>query len=243
MKPFSIPVNNHNIPVISNFEIDDYAQALVEEFAPECIKAPLSFDIQHFVRQQLGCRIASMYLSPDGNLLGETFFRPAVITVYRQDGTADRQVSVPERTILLDSRLLPRPGAARFTLAHEAGHLLMHEKYYASRAARMEAAQQPAKDRSGMTDRDWLEHQADRFAAAILMNRTASLLCWDQLQDYLDSMYPRDPATANLYAEESFARHFAVSREAARLRLLQLNLRRIPGQNVSPRLRVNCARD
>lgn len=200
MKWQAFPVNNHNIPVISNFEIDDYAQSLVEEFSPECVKSPFPFDIQRFVRQQMGCRIASMYLSPDGSLLGETFFRPDVITVYREDGSPERKVSVPERTILLDSRLLPRPGAARFTLAHEAGHLLLHEKYYtAATTARREKEPAP-RDRSGMTDRDWLEHQADRFAAAILMNRRASLLCWDQLQDYLDSMYPRDAGLANLYA-------------------------------------------
>ena len=71
-------------------------------------------------------------------------------------GAADAE----EREILIDSKVLDHEGRARFTCAHELGHLVLHGR----RQTVFEETAEPFA-----RHRNRLEREADRFAAAFLM--------------------------------------------------------------------------
>lgn len=220
------PTTPRGVPVMRNAELEDCAVELVREFCPEKLSEPAPFDVQRFVRERLGYRICCRRLSGDGSVLGETFFRDALLCHYREDGTPAPPMRIPAGTVVLESRLLSCPETARFTLAHEAAHILLHRGYYCTLADRVEDQVEDltAAGELRMSDGDWLEYQADRFAGALLMNREAAHFYWERLRDYLDGVFSDDARSANAYAADAFSGRFWVSRAAARVRLRQLDL-------------------
>jgi hypothetical protein len=120
----------------------------------------------------------------------------------RDQGRLSGLLVPSELTIWLDRSEAERsPGRRRFTIAHEVGHFVLH-------AGRSQAADSSYCRGSDLEQRDSIEGEANRFAAALLMP--------DQL---LEREANRWGCNLPLLVER-----FAVSAPAMRLRLLALNL-------------------
>nr|DAO82996.1 MAG TPA: IrrE protein [Caudoviricetes sp.] len=88
-------------------------------------------------------------------------------------------------------------GRQRFTIAHEIGHILLHQKD--NKGAFV--------DYRNKTTYDHREFEADNFAAALLMPKDRSIELWNKLNDVDD-----------------FAGIMGVSKAAASIRLMNLGL-------------------
>jgi Zn-dependent peptidase ImmA (M78 family) len=93
----------------------------------------------------------------------------------------------------------------RFTIAHEIGHFILHPQ--------KDAFVDHRKDRNGAEARPPRERHADMFAAALLMPRKHLLKEFRRLakDGYTDQIPP------------TLAKLYAVSEEAMRFRLMNLN--------------------
>ena len=143
---------------------------------------------------------------------------------------------VRKRLVGIDQRLDPGTNPAmlgryRFTLAHEAGHWLLHRQLFQKTANQLtllsENADRPEYIcRSGSTEP--IEYQANRFASCLLMPKEMIKRAWGEWRRDMDPIYLTDlraEAGANVTddivfenAIRPFAATFEVSAEAMRIR-------------------------
>ena len=116
------------------------------------------------------------------------------------EGNVDGMVinSDSEQSIYVNKNDIPE--RQRFTIAHELGHIVLHHINQAKEY-------QIVDYRSNTEQYDPREHEANNFAASLLMPREKSIYKWNRLKDVDD-----------------FALTFKVSKSAAAIRLNNLGL-------------------
>lgn len=99
------------------------------------------------------------------------------------------------------------PNRQRFTIAHEIGHLVLHESedYFVDRVFR--------RDANSSTALDEYEIEANKFAAALLMPKQ---LVRQEIKDYSEPLRSEEV--------EELSRKFGVSQQAMTFRLVNLQI-------------------
>ena len=150
-------------------------------------------------------------------LLGRLNIRKTPIPIEEIARALDMQISRAPSTefsgllIRKDGRALiginssEAPVRQRFTIAHEIGHFILHPQ--------QDAFVDHRKERTGGEAKPPRERQADMFAAALLMPRQNLLKDFRKLA--------KDGYTENIPV--TLAKQYAVSEEAMRFRLMNLN--------------------
>ena len=93
------------IPYITNDALDDYAEVLVADFAPELLNTPGILDAEGFIEYYLGLTIRYMKLHYDHKVLGMTAFNTGVLKIANEKTGLPEPVPVTKGTIILDTSL------------------------------------------------------------------------------------------------------------------------------------------
>ena len=210
------------VPLHTLNALDEYAEAIIQDFMPERLHSPGPLDVTCFTEQYLClrmdfCRICD-YLSHE--ILALTAFRDAVVQVIGNKTNNLESLAVKKGTVLIHTSLADaaKETRRRFTVAHEGAHWLIHRGAF--------EVDKP----SSSTDINRLERQANYLAAAILMPRTALRVSFkDFFSFYSDT--PRRiirgaSPISDCYATQLpqyIASIFNVSSQAAKIRLEMLN--------------------
>ena len=176
------------VPYITNDALDDYAEALVADFAPERLNTPGIFDAEGFLEYYLGLTIRYMQIRYDRKVLGMTAFNTGVLKVANEKTGLPDAVPVEKGTVILDSSLTAKRSVPRlrFTTLHEGVHWILHREAYSpdnpfGHIGIYENKFLAAKEGNGdyvrsekeRTDVERMERQADFLSSAILMPRPA----------------------------------------------------------------------
>ena len=172
-------------PVVCDLEVMAYAEAQVGDYKPELLRTPGKINALHFVESYLGASVDAQNIYnivPGMGINGITVFKDAVIPV-NEEGNAVGKI-FPAGAIIIDSDVMEREdGFAQFTIVHEGGHFCMHypafcgEDILAARSlmdkimCRSSMMEAERSENKRWTDRDFMEHQANVYAAAVLMPR------------------------------------------------------------------------
>ena len=186
MIEFNCPNRKYDgTPVVCDLEVMAYAEAQVGDYKPELLKTPGKINALHFVESYLEAAVdvQDIYnIVPGMGINGITVFKDAMIMVH-EDG---RDVSklFPAGAIIIDSGVMERmDGFAQFTIVHEGGHFIMHypafcgQDILAARSGmdkimcRSTMLENDKLENRKWNDRDFMEHQANVYAASILMPR------------------------------------------------------------------------
>ena len=168
------------VPYASAQQLNNFATAVINEFSPDVLKEPDSVRIEDLAEFHCHANLEIRSITQDKSILGATLFNGGCIKVYDDGWTP---VQFPKRTILIeeDMKFNKQIGRYRFTLAHEISHLLLHSGANCSTGTISRNATEnetvimcrPGESISNRTKpqstADWLEWQADRMAAALLM--------------------------------------------------------------------------
>ncbi|TWT45039.1 hypothetical protein RAS1_14600 [Phycisphaerae bacterium RAS1] len=223
-----VAVARDDVPYLLKQHIEREAELVLAECA-ETIGAvtapPIPIDEIVEVHLKLVIEMITMRdLFPFGDVHGAIWMR-------------DQKVGVDTS---LDPAVNPRKrGRYHFTLAHEAGHWRLHRKYYLEDVAQGrlfgdDLAKPAYVCRSG--DTKPVEWQANQFAANLLMPRKFIYAAWEVWRGNSNvvavaELRDRSTGAANMTDEdvmEDFCRplaeQFAVSPEAMRIRLTELEL-------------------
>jgi len=127
------------------------------------------------------------------------------------------------------SQRLTNEHRRRMTIAHEIGHVLMHKDLYVAEET-LDLFADPSDrgnvycKRSTMNGVDWFEWQANYAGGAILMPRLAVSEAVQKIRGtrFQEAMHDGEPEAITVVS--AIARDFNVSREAARIRLVQCSL-------------------
>ena len=186
---------NNCRPILSGREIDEYAHAVLEDYKPELLREPGRINFQHFLESYLGMHILLYDIfndEPDRPILAMTAFKEGKIKVFDRENECVKKVIVPAHSVIIDNSVMDedKMSLALFSGMHEGGHITMHWHVYTGetidghcfdpdyewdlsiepivccRRGTIESKANPKKER---TLQEWLEYQADYFAAAITM--------------------------------------------------------------------------
>ena len=180
-------------PVLSNVEIEEYAERVLYDYNPRYLEEPWELDALKFLEFYLGATVDYMdiYCDEGEQIAGATVFNDENIRVFDRENLCTRMVPVQGQTILIDNSTMDegKEEFARFTELHEGGHFCMHQGVFRNTDGQMNIfdfiPQQTGSNvvccrrselegahRGGLkTSEDWREHQANTFAAAIAMPR------------------------------------------------------------------------
>jgi len=184
---------NNNVPIITNLEIDDYAEAIINDYNPKMLTEIIPLDYFEFLENYLNLNIqfTDIYFKADESaILGSTAFNDGdYLYRFEREKIKKEKLELKRGDIVLDNVLNTEnmETKQKFTGLHECGHWCMHQKQYTSindknqlsflsssffenevYCCRKNILDNYTKKRL-VTDEDFLEHQANFFAAAIAM--------------------------------------------------------------------------
>lgn len=220
-------------------EIEDLAEDQLQRAGLAPTLASPVVDVERFVEEYLQAEL-DQYAPLDADVLGVTEFRPGqppLVCINRMLTEAAFEQPNPSPAAR---------GRWRATLAHEAGHILLHRSLVEPNPAQTTFLELPEDEVQTPTmgmfrcvqrevvfggGADWREVQANRCMAALLMPRSIFLRVVAQVKQGM-GLSPREPLRADRLntVVRKLARHFQVSRQAARIRLEELGLVTAPWQ-------------
>ena len=152
---------------------------------------PALLDPYDFANNYLGSNIEvhDIYTESDKDVIaGAAVFNLQKVKVFDKEHMCTREILVPPNTILLDTATVDHwhKGFEFFTIMHEVGHLMLHQRVYriepmqgfyttgnvpdASGDAVLCMRSNIGRSSGGLkTNEDFREHQANTFAASMLM--------------------------------------------------------------------------
>lgn len=225
----------NEVPIMSNAEIDSYAEQFLIDYNPSLLKNPQPVNIEVFAEIYLDLTLDYTYLSHCGLILGRMVFQDTErVPIYLPKEKCADYLYVERGTMMIDNTVLEdwKEYRLRSTIGHECGHWIFHSDYYKNASCHnsreinspsgitgckktdIEGGMEPFGRRQLITDIDWLEHQAKYFSAAILMPKTPFT---NVASDLLGSSQLNRTDLANVLAET-----FQVSSVSANIRLSQL---------------------
>jgi Zn-dependent peptidase ImmA (M78 family) len=225
--PRKIKYNSDGVPVLSAREIETVASELLQRYCPSVLCKPSMTPVVEII-QRLGDRTGLLFVIED---LG-----------YKGMAKVLGKVSFRKKTMYLDTSLnRERAAAFRFTAAHEIGHWVLHRYNYKNWQFQSanETGDGLQDDESTLcrlgnrTQSDWLERQANIFAASLIMPREMFVVALKQIQKsigieknigriYLsNTSYSRRDYTATV---NQLADIFHVSKQSVRIRTRTLRL-------------------
>ena len=226
--------SSQNVPILSGKEINDIAEKFILDFSPDLIHHPQEVNIEAFLECYLGLQLDYQYLSNDCRYLGMTVFNDTdKVIVYIPEFERAEYIHADHGTVIIDTNLLEekQEHRYRFTLGHECGHWIFHRAYYGYDPYQLTLFElntpyvQCREINGNYLDSNtknwdslrWMEWQADKFSAAILMPKTAvkCLLGHNNTFNSSSDAYP---------AIRSVAQVFNVSMQAAYYRLCDLQV-------------------
>ena len=243
-------------PVIRDIEIAKFAERVLYDYRPELLTynsfgedpyyIPALLDPYDFANNYLGANIEvhDIYTESDKELIaGAAVFNLQRVKVFDKDHMCTREILVPPNTILLDTETVDHwhKGFEFFTIMHEAGHLMMHQRVYriepipgiyttgnvpvAYENAVLCMRSNIGKSGGGLkTNEDFREHQANTFAASMLMPpRLFIPFAQRVMNKYRYSKY-----TYYLDVVRKAAQYFGVSHRAAAVQMTRYGLRANP---------------
>ncbi|MDL2234684.1 ImmA/IrrE family metallo-endopeptidase [Christensenellaceae bacterium OttesenSCG-928-L17] len=232
------------VPYLTYDTLEDYAEQVVADFAPDLLHTPGVLDAEAFVEFYLKLQIEYHRICYDRKVLGMTAFNSGYLQVANEETGLPEPLPVTRGTVILDTSLtakrsLPR---LRFTTLHEGAHWLLHRESFAEDnpmgavgvyenqyLAAKEGRIDYSRCQRERTDSERMERQADFLASAILMPRPALRVAFRDFFKYYDDRPRRIIKGSSImddcYADQLpryVAKLFGVSKRAALIRLEKL---------------------
>ena len=221
LKPRRVDRENNNTPILSNQEIDEYAQAVLADYKPKLLREPGIINHEHFIESYLGLNLIyhDIYSDdPDQPILAVTAFKTCELSVFDEENECVRDIVIPARSVVINNIIAESPemeSVARFSGMHESGHSLMQwhvytgktitgksfdpeyewEDIYPAVCCRRENIESSSYIPKVKTADEWREHHADYFAGAITMPNATFIPFIRNLMR--DNDYYKDSITMN----------------------------------------------
>lgn len=220
------------IPYIPFEDLDKRACEFLTKYYPDALKVPMALPINEL----LGRMGVTAYHAPLGNkVFGKAFFSASKEKIYNDDNEI-MEVDIPERTILIDPDVyfFRNMGSYNNTAVHECIHLEYHSKFFeilkltdeTKKSIACKQGKMPQK-LSGQYQKalDLMEWQASMLAPRILMPECTTRIKYGELINEVVYEYPNSSKGKQMdVLIERLADFFKVSKQAAKIRLIDLGI-------------------
>jgi hypothetical protein len=227
--------------ILSKKAIETIACFCLQLFCPNALKEPTPVFADEFIENFLQYNLRYEHLSNNHSVLGTIAFRAGELTIYDAEHNDIMPITVDKHTIILDKDLTEEGNKGRyeFTGFHESGHAILHQPEIVdydipdgiiscrNTAEGINTSLAPGKK----TPTEWREWQADYFASCMKLPRWAVTRFAREFLRSIGHMQGtvtvRDNETeilANEILPEAVADFFVTSKQAARIKLIELRI-------------------
>lgn len=227
------------VPELSEDDLDALAERLLAAYYPEALEKPRRVDA-HEMAERMGLSVLYRQIEPEGEIYGEMFFQETETPLY--DAMRQHQVLAPvkRKTMVVDTTatFMGGMGTHDNTIVHECVHWALHGQAMALRRAQQPDSQEPAiccrvdggAGRAGDDRLLEMEWQANTLARCIQMPRAL----FRRKAEEAWARHDMKVITPNRVEEmpgviDDLAGFFGVSREAAKLRMLEVGFESVAG--------------
>lgn len=227
------------VPELAEDALDALAERLLAAYYPEALEKPRRVDA-HEMAERMGLSVLYRQIEPEGEIYGEMFFQETETPLY--DAMRQHQVLAPveRKTMVVDTTatFMGGMGTHDNTIVHECVHWALHGQAMALRRAQQPDSQEPAiccrvdggAGRAGDDRLLEMEWQANTLARYIQMPRAL----FRRKAEEAWTRHDMKVITPNRVEEmpgviDDLAGFFGVSREAAKLRMLEVDFESVAG--------------
>lgn len=234
------PMTEEGMFILTNEDFEKIAKDLLELYIPKVLKEPQALDIDYFAQECLPLDIRATHLTLRNSILGMMIFAKMPVECY-DEHYQPQTLILEEGTMLVEASLLGQESRPRlrFTKAHEVGHWIAHRTYHSADKRRYEyrstyiacrstTIEQVSFKKKNRTTEEWMELQADKMAAALLMPKEPFI------EAAISAMLKAGLSTKCIIEEEHRGQNwdviedisdkFQVSKTATKIRMKQLGL-------------------
>ncbi len=215
------------VPYMQEKDLDSYAEKFLQAIYPNALKKPMKLPINKIL-ERLGLTIKF------GNLPDDVFGR-----IYFLD---DEQESIFAKTIVVDKTKFFINGleSTKNTVIHECVHWFYHRRFFAlqhlldASLSSITCTQVESREHYSSKYTDdlrWMEWQANSLAPRILMPMQATIIKHEELFKWYQLEYQNNFVEIYKVVLESISDFFGVSKQLAKIRLIQLGFSQYIGIN------------
>ncbi|HHR3189885.1 TPA: XRE family transcriptional regulator [Streptococcus agalactiae] len=224
------------VPYIRKKDFDAIAEKFLRKYYPQALTQPTPVPVETIV-SEMGLSIHQEKLTIDNSVFGKMVFKDTDVEVIEDEQLASEHFN--KGSILVDKDVVFKRNVGSYnnTVIHECVHWELHKVFHEVKMVLDKDHSQVSSwteenlaDSSMWTSLDWMEWQANGIAPRILMPKVQTRIKIRELFQTLTLVNP-DISRSELVQEvvDNLATFFEVSRQAAKIRMIDLGFKEANG--------------
>ncbi|KLK35690.1 ImmA/IrrE family metallo-endopeptidase [Streptococcus agalactiae] len=224
------------VPYIRKKDFDDIAEKFLRKYYPQALTQPTPVPVETIV-SEMGLSIHQEKLIIDNSVFGKMVFKDTDVEVIEDEKLVSKHFN--KGSILVDKDVVFKRNVGSYnnTVIHECVHWELHKVFHEVKMVLDKDHSQVSSwteenlaDSSMWTSLDWMEWQANGIAPRILMPKVQTRIKIRELFQTLTLVNP-DISRSELVQEvvDNLATFFEVSRQAAKIRMIDLGFKEANG--------------
>ncbi|MFS5300658.1 XRE family transcriptional regulator [Streptococcus agalactiae] len=224
------------VPYIRKKDFDDIAEKFLRKYYPQALTQPTPVPVETIV-SEMGLSIHQEKLTIDNSVFGKMVFKDTDVEVIEDEKLVSKHFN--KGSILVDKDVVFKRNVGSYnnTVIHECVHWELHKVFHEVKMVLDKDHSQVSSwteenlaDSSMWTSLDWMEWQANGIAPRILMPKVQTRIKIRELFQTLTLVNP-DISHSELVQEvvDNLATFFEVSRQAAKIRMIDLGFKEANG--------------
>ncbi|CBR26883.1 XRE family transcriptional regulator [Streptococcus suis] len=229
-------LSNDWVPYIRKKDFDDIAENFLRKYYPQAITQPTPIPVETIV-SRMGLTIYQEKLTIDDSVFGKMVFKDTDVEVIEDGELVSKRFN--KGSVLVDKDVVFKRNVGSYnnTVIHECVHWELHKVFHEvkmildkSHSTVSSWTEENLADSSMWTPLDWMEWQANGIAPRILMPKIQTRIKIRELFQTLTLVNP-DLSRSELVQEvvDNLAAFFNVSRQAAKIRMIDLGFKEATG--------------
>lgn len=231
------PMDDSLVPIIPYDKLETVANEILQEYFHEALRVPMRGQAAVWVDptvlvERMGLKIKSQRIRSDSSVFGQIYFYDTDTEMYDAETDEDAPIHIEGRTIVVDPQmyLLRNLGSINNTIIHECVHWHKHRKAFRLEQLFNETASHISCEvlgdaSSGISNKSthYMETQANQLAPRIQMPKESfSIKAKEYIAHYMRQTGAKHPVDVMEMVICSLEQDFGVSRQAAKIRLVEL---------------------
>lgn len=224
------------VPYIRKKDFDAIAEKFLRKYYPQALTQPTPVPVETIV-SEMGLSIHQEKLTIDNSVFGKMVFKDTDVEVIEDEQLVSEHFN--KGSILVDKDVVFKRNVGSYnnTFIHECVHWELHKVFHEVKMVLDKDHSQVSSwteenlaDSSMWTSLDWMEWQANGIAPRILMPKVQTRIKIRELFQTLTLVNP-DISRSELVQEvvDNLATFFEVSRQAAKIRMIDLGFKEANG--------------
>lgn len=224
------------VPYIRRRNFDDIAERFLKKYYPQALTQPTPISVETIV-SEMGLSIHQEKLTIDDSIFGKMVFKDTDVEVIEEEQLVAKHFN--KGSILVDKDVVFKRNVGSYnnTVIHECVHWELHKVFHEVKMILDQEhstvsswTEENLADSSMWSSLDWMEWQANGIAPRILMPKIQTKIKIRELFQTLTLVNP-DISRSELVQEvvDNLASFFKVSRQAAKIRMIDLGFKEANG--------------